>query len=126
MSQKHNSDDRTKPSRSRLSPESSKTFLFLFLVCLNSPAFAASQSGIASIYCDKHTASREQMNCGAYTAAHRSIPFGTHVTVSNKNRSITVRINDRGPFIRGRIIDLSPAAARALRIDGLGHVTISW
>lgn len=66
------------------------------------------------------------MNCGAYTAAHRFLPLGTHVTVSTRTHSLTVRINDRGPFIRGRIIDLSPAAARALRIDELGHVTLTW
>ena len=63
----------------------------------------------------------------AMTAAHRSLPFGTHVTVVNKNngRSVVVRINDRGPFVRGRVIDLSPAAARALGVDGLASVSLS-
>jgi rare lipoprotein A len=84
-------------------------------------------SGVASIYSDSRTASGEAMNSGAMTAAHRSLPFGTHVTVVNKNngRSVVVRINDRGPFVRGRVIDLSPAAARALGVDGLASVSLS-
>lgn len=77
-------------------------------------------SGIASIYASRfhgrHTASGERYNHEALTAAHRSLPFGTLVRVFNlKNgRDIVVRINDRGPFHRGRIIDLSAGAARAL------------
>jgi len=67
------------------------------------------------------------MISGAMTAAHRSLPFGTHVTVVNRHngRSVVVRINDRGPFVRGRVIDLSPAAARALGVDGLASVSLS-
>ena len=67
------------------------------------------------------------MSSGAMTAAHRSLPFGTRVTVVNRNngRSVVVRINDRGPFVRGRVIDLSPAAARALGIDSLASVSLS-
>ena len=63
---------------------------------------------------------------GALTAAHRTLPFGTHVRVTNKRngRSIVVRINDRGPFLPGRIIDLSPAAAHALGISGVAPVTV--
>jgi hypothetical protein len=57
-------------------------------------------------------------------AAHRRLPFGTRVRVCH-NRCVTVRINDRGPFVRGRDIDLSPAAARAVGLGGTGHVTIS-
>jgi rare lipoprotein A len=78
-------------------------------------------AGIASVYSGQHTASGEQMNPGAMTAAHRTLPFGTRVTVVNRNngRTAVVRINDRGPFVRGRVIDLSPAAARVLGIDGL-------
>ncbi|MGA7165289.1 MAG: septal ring lytic transglycosylase RlpA family protein, partial [Pseudolabrys sp.] len=59
-------------------------------------------------------------------AAHRTLPFGTHVRVTNKSngRSVVVRINDRGPFVRGRIIDLTPAAASALGFSGLAHVTL--
>jgi rare lipoprotein A len=61
------------------------------------------------------------------TAAHRSLPFGTLVRVTNERtgRSIVVRINDRGPFIRGRVIDLMPAAARAIGFSGLAHVTLT-
>jgi rare lipoprotein A len=84
-------------------------------------------SGIASVYSDQHTASGEHMNSGAMTAAHRTLPFGTKVTVVNHSngRSAVVRINDRGPFVHGRVIDLSPAAARVLGIDGLTTVSLT-
>jgi rare lipoprotein A len=67
------------------------------------------------------------MNGGALTAAHRTLPFGTMVTVVNNSngRTVVVRINDRGPFVRGRVIDLSPAAARAIGIGGLAPVSLS-
>ena len=83
-------------------------------------------SGIASVYNDQRTASGERMRPDTMTAAHRSLPFGTQVTVFNRHngRSAVVRINDRGPFVRGRVIDLSPAAARALGIDGLASVSL--
>jgi rare lipoprotein A len=83
-------------------------------------------SGIASVYSDKDTASGERMNPKAMTAAHRTLPFGTKVTVINhgNGRSEVVRINDRGPFVRGRVIDLSPAAALALGVDGLASVSL--
>jgi rare lipoprotein A len=59
-------------------------------------------------------------------AAHRTLPFGTQVTVVNRGngRAVMVRINDRGPFVHGRVIDLSPAAGRALDIDGLASVSL--
>jgi len=68
------------------------------------------------------TASGQMMNPDAMTAAHRSLPFGTKVTVVNQNngRAITVTINDRGPFIKGRIIDLSRAAASQLGFKNAG------
>jgi rare lipoprotein A len=83
-------------------------------------------SGLASVYSDQHTASGEQMNPADMTAAHRTLPFGTKVTVVNHSngRSAVVRINDRGPFVHGRVIDLSPAAARALGVDGLAPVSL--
>jgi rare lipoprotein A len=58
---------------------------------------------------------------------HRTLPFGTKVKVTNKRngRSVTVRINDRGPFVRGRIIDLTPAAAKALGFNGLAPVEVT-
>jgi rare lipoprotein A len=84
-------------------------------------------SGIASVYSGQHTASGEHMNSGAMTAAHRTLPFGSKVTVVNggNGRSAVVRINDRGPFVHGRVIDLSPAAARVLGIRGLTTVSLS-
>lgn len=86
-------------------------------------------SGIASIYAYKggRTASGERVHPGALTAAHRTLPFGTRVHITNRRngRSVTVRINDRGPFIRGRIIDVTPAAARALGFSGLAPVSIA-
>jgi rare lipoprotein A len=87
----------------------------------------SSYEGIASVYSDHHTASGEEMNPAAMTAAHRTLPFGTRVTVVNHHngRSVVVRINDRGPFVHGRVIDLSPAAAHALGVDGLAPVSLS-
>jgi rare lipoprotein A len=88
------------------------------------------QSGIASIYYYKtarKTANGERSHPGRLTAAHRSLPFGTRVRVTNRRngRSVIVRINDRGPFVRGRVIDLTPAGARALGFAGLAPVTLS-
>lgn len=77
-------------------------------------AATAGQVGHASWYAlTSTTASGERMNPNALTAAHRSLPFGTKVLVENlsNGRSVVVRINDRGPFVGGRIIDLSKAAA---------------
>ena len=82
--------------------------------------------GIASWYGPgfhgRRSASGERYNQNALTAAHRSLPFGTQVVVTNLNngRSVIVRINDRGPFIRGRVIDLSAAAARELGVMQTG------
>lgn len=75
------------------------------------------QEGHASWYALRsRTASGEMMNPNAMTAAHRTLPFGTRVRVENlrNGRSVVVRINDRGPFVRGRVIDLSRAAASQL------------
>jgi rare lipoprotein A len=87
---------------------------------------AHAQTGIASIYTGGKTASGELARAGGMTAAHKTLPFGTMVRVTNKRsgRSIIVRINDRGPFVRGRIIDLMPAAARAIGCSGIAHVTV--
>lgn len=93
------------------------------------PKPVAGMSGIASVYNEKGTrsASGEIINPKNLTAAHRSLSFGTKVRVVNKRngRSVVVRIIDRGPFIRGRIIDLSPAAARVLGLGGLAPVTLA-
>ncbi len=90
---------------------------------------AQAETGIASVYGydGQKTANGERANPKGMTAAHKSLPFGTMVTVVNKSngRQVTVRINDRGPFIRGRIIDLTPAAASQLGFSGLAPVRIS-
>jgi rare lipoprotein A len=67
------------------------------------------------------------MNPGALTAAHRTLPFGTRVSVVNQRngKRVVVRISDRGPFIRGRIIDLTPAGARAIGLSGLAPVQLT-
>ena len=89
---------------------------------------AAAESGIASVYAysGSKTASGERASPGGLTAAHRTLPFGTKVRVTNKRNghSVVVRINDRGPFVRGRVIDVTPAAARALGFSGLAPVTL--
>ena len=98
------------------------------------PSFAHSNnnnnhSGLASVYSTEsgsRTSSGGRLNPGALTAAHRSLPFGTKVRVTNKQngRSVVVTINDRGPFVRGRVIDVTPAAARALGFSGLAPVSL--
>lgn len=99
------------------------------------PAAAKSQTGIASWYdckqpgeCSSHkiTASGERFNPNAMTAAHRTLPLGSRVRVTHRlsGRSVVVRINDRGPFVGGRILDLSRAAARKLGVAGLAQVHI--
>ena len=89
---------------------------------------ASAQSGIASIYAynGEKTANGEHAQPAALTAAHRTLPFGTRVRVTNtrNGRSVVVRINDRGPFVRGRVIDLTPAGARALGFSGLAPVKV--
>jgi rare lipoprotein A len=89
---------------------------------------ASAQSGVASVYAyaGGRTASGERVQPGALTAAHRTLPFGTmvRVTENRSGRSIVVRINDRGPFVRGRVIDLTPAGAHALGFSGLTQVTL--
>lgn len=84
----------------------------------------ASHYGIGDGYGGRRTASGERMNPHAMTAAHRSLPFGSLVRVTRGTRSVVVRINDRGPFTRGRCIDLSTAAARAIGLPGVGQVRI--
>jgi rare lipoprotein A len=83
--------------------------------------------GVASVYHDPITANGERMNPNAMTAAHKSLPMGSIVTVHNKRngRSLTVRIYDRGPYVTGRVIDLSPGAARVIGMDGLAPVSLS-
>jgi rare lipoprotein A len=90
---------------------------------------ASGPNGIASVYSypNGKTASGERMRPSQLIAAHRTLPFGTRVRVTNKRngREVVVRIIDRGPFIRGRVIDLSPAAAHALGFSGLAPVNLA-
>ncbi len=87
--------------------------------------------GLASWYgpgfAGHRTASGERFSTGAFTAAHRYWPFGTRVLVTNRRngRSVVVRINDRGPYAAGRVIDLSRASARAIGLNGTGPVTLA-
>ena len=108
-----------------------KETLFAFTLVLTTlaiPMAAAAETGIASVYTynGRPTASGERASSSGLTAAHRTLPFGTQVRVTNaaNGRSVIVRINDRGPFVPGRIIDLTPTGARALGFDGLAHVTV--
>jgi rare lipoprotein A len=102
-------------------------FSFILLSAVSSAQ--AGQSGIASVYgyAGSKTASGERAHPGGLTAAHRTLPFGTKVRVTNKKngKSVVVRINDRGPFIRGRVIDLTPAGARTIGFSGLAPVTVA-
>ena len=80
-------------------------------------------SGMASFYGNEsgsRTASGQRFNQNAMTAAHRSLPFGTKLRVTHRGQSVVVTINDRGPFIRGRVLDLSTGAARAIGLTGAG------
>ena len=101
---------------------------------LDSNASIGSQSsgrgfaGKASFYGNESgskTASGQRFNQNAMTAAHRSLPFGTKLRVTHRGQSVVVTVNDRGPFIRGRVLDLSKGAARAIGLTGagVGHIT---
>lgn len=97
------------------------------LMIAASTATASAQCGRASWYAlTSKTASGERMNPSALTAAHRSLPFGTKVRVTNQSngRSVVVRINDRGPFVRGRVLDLSKGAAQQLGFVSSGQTAI--
>jgi rare lipoprotein A len=83
-------------------------------------------TGVASTYGNesgRQTASGQRFNENAMTCAHRSLPFGTKLRVTHGGRSVIVTVNDRGPFVRGRVLDLSTGAARAIGLGGLGQVT---
>jgi rare lipoprotein A len=80
-------------------------------------------SGMASYYGNESgskTASGARFNQSAMTCAHRSLPFGTKLKVTHGGRSVVVTVNDRGPFVRGRVLDLSTGAARAVGLTGAG------
>lgn len=91
---------------------------------------AKSTTGMASFYDAKfqgrHTASGERFNNSELTAAHKSLPFGSLVKVTNvrNSKSVVVRINDRGPYVRGRVIDLSKAAAKKIGLSSTGTARV--
>ena len=108
----------------------------LFGCALGGPSASAEetkpiQTGAASWYGPgfhgKRTANGETFNTNALTAAHKTLPFGTQLRVTNERtgKSVVVRINDRGPYAHGRVIDLSKAAAEAVGISGVGQVTLA-
>ena len=107
--------------------------VFVSTITVISPGQARSQTGSASVYgngdgyAGRKTANGERMNPRAMIAAHRTLPFGTRVAVINQRngKQVVVRISDRGPFIRGRIIDLTPAGARAIGFAGLAPVKLT-
>jgi rare lipoprotein A len=92
--------------------------ILIFVFFASTTAVANAEAGLASYY-HGHGA-RGEMTC-----AHRTRPIGSMVTVSHAGRSIRCRVNDRGPFVRGRVIDVSISAARALGMIGAGIVNVS-
>jgi rare lipoprotein A len=104
----------------------------IFISCARAPYRPSEniQTGIASWYGPKFhgkiTSNKEVYDMHDLTAAHKSLPFGTYVVVTNLNngKSVTVRINDRGPFVKGRIIDLSYAAAKTVDMIGTGTAPV--
>ncbi len=112
-----------------------KKILLVFLtIAFYSCSSKIIQKGKASYYADKFngrkTASGEKFRNSKLTGAHKTLPFGTKVKVTNMSngKTVKVKINDRGPFVAGRIIDLSKKAARKIDIDkeGVGNVKISY
>src|SRR5436305_11012260 len=98
----------------------------LALIAMSLPDGARAETGHAAYYSGGRTASGEFCGPNGLTAAHRTLPFGTRVLVTNlrNGHSVTVRITDRGPFNRGRIIDLTTAAARELGMIGSGTAMV--
>ena len=96
------------------------------LVCSESTVLAEIASYYGQSFAGRRTASGERFNPSAMTAAHRTLPFGTRVRVTHARtgKHVVVRINDRGPFIKGRAIDLSSGAARAIGMGGTAKVRI--
>ena len=96
-----------------------------------SPSLAASCAGasfygVGDSYHGQTTASGERFNTYALTAAHRSLPFGTRLRVTHGGRSVVIRVNDRGPFVAGRDLDLSYAAFNALASPSRGHINVCY
>ena len=103
------------------------TLSLALILALPTEAAAKSQCGSASWYeLTSRTASGQMMNPNKLTAAHPSLPFGTKVRVTNQinGKTVTLRINDRGPFARGRILDVARAAASRLGFKRRGHAPV--
>ena len=107
-----------------------KLLSFVFMTLLSTSIMAADQIGIASWYGHPHhgrkTASGERYNMYGLSAAHRHIKLGSMVKVTNldNNKTVIVKINDRGPFAKGRILDLSLGAKQQLTMDGTAKVKV--
>ena len=117
------------PSRQQFAQGRSSRFLAR-RQCRDRPSSGTGRSfsGMASYYGNEsgsQTASGQRFNQNAMTCAHRSLPFGTKLRVTHGGRSVVVTVNDRGPFVRGRVLDLSTGAARAIGLTsaGVGRVT---
>lgn len=101
---------------------------FIATIMLTGKAPAGTIKGKASYYghelAGKRTASGARFNPRGFTAAHRSLPFGTRLKVTHRGRSVIVTVNDRGPFVRGRVLDISKGAASAIGLvgKGVGHI----
>ena len=107
-----------------------KASMFVVAALVAATGSACAESGIASSYSTREqgtrTSSGRALHDGALTAAHKTLHFGSRVRVTNRTngRSVVVTITDRGPFVRGRVIDLTPAGARAIGMSGLASVTV--
>jgi rare lipoprotein A len=122
---------RRTPFRLALLPGAIHALAFITALALSAVAAPArAETGIASFYghelTGRRTASGEMFNPAGYTAAHRRLPFGTKLRITNlaNGRQVIVRVNDRGPFTGGRLLDVSLAAARALGFVGRGTARV--
>lgn len=103
-------------------------FSMATIVLLSSPAQAAT-CAVASWYgteSGNRTANGEHFDGTSLTAAHKTLPFGTKLRVTYQGKSVVVRINDRGPFIKGRALDLSQAAAKRIGLTKAGVGRVCW
>src|SRR5882724_4475718 len=106
-----------------------KVLILAFCLLAVPSSYATSHTGKISYYSEGSlTASGERFNKRALTCAHRTLPFGTNVQVEYRGKVVTCRVNDRGPFIAGRILDVSLEAAKALQMVDAGVITttIVW
>lgn len=117
--------------KSRLSLLAALAAVCMTTVGTDAKAASSQQAGVASWYGPgfhgRKTANGERFDMNALTAAHRTLPLGTQVRVTNRSngRSVVVRINDRGPYVGRRLIDLSKASAQAIGVSGLAKVSIA-